>query len=141
MRPLDEWDSAYLKELVLSDETAGFEKKSALGFDSKKDATKSEIAKQVCAFANSGEGFLAFGFKDKDKGPAGLDAGVHGSVGNQSVKDWVEALIPKQHHPPIEGCEARFIRDTTHHQPDRGVLVIAVPLSERRPHWTREDET
>src|SRR6201995_4310988 len=130
MRPLDEWDAAYLDEVATMDETASLEKKSSLGFDQKKELTKAEIAKQVCAFANSGEGYIAFGFKDKDKGPAWLDDGIDEYVGKQAGKDWVEALIPKQHQPPIEGCEARFIRHPMHHMPGKGVLVVAVPLSE-----------
>ena len=140
MRPLNEWDADYLDEVAASDETGNLEKKASIGFDPKKDATKAEIAKQVCAFANSGEGFIAFGFKDKDKMGAGLDGGVSDMVGTQTIKDWVEGVIPKQHDPPIEGCEARFLHHPTIHQPDKGVLVIAVPLGERRPHRTRNDE-
>lgn len=133
MRPLSEWDSAYLDELVHHDETASFEKKAAEGL------TREKIAQGVCAFANSGEGFLAFGFKDEKAG-GGLDAGVHATKGRQPVKDWAEALIPTLHQPPIGGCEAKFIQHPTHHQPGCGVLVIAVPQSERRPHWTRDEE-
>jgi hypothetical protein len=114
------------------EETASFEKKAAEGL------TREKIAQGVCAFANSGEGFIAFGFKDEKAGN-GLDDGVPATKGRQPIKDWVGALIPMLHHPPIEGCEARFIRHDSHSQ-DRGVLVIAVPLSERRPHWTRDDE-
>lgn len=132
MRPLGEWDSAYLNELAHQNETAIFEKKAADGL------TREKIAQGVCAFANSGEGFLAFGFKDEKAG-GGLDTGVFATKGRQPIKDWAEALIPTLHQPPIEGCEARFIQHTSH-TPERGVLVIAVPLSERRPHWTRDDE-
>ena len=132
MRPLYEWDADYLDELAGQDETASFEKKAAEGL------TPQKIAQGVCAFANSGEGFIAFGFKEEKDG-GGLDAGVPATKGRQTVKDWAEALIPKLHQPPIEGCEARLIRHPTH-QPDRGVLVVAVPLSERRPHWTRDEE-
>src|SRR3954454_23871507 len=120
MRPLGEWDAAYLVELAHQDETASFEKKAAEGL------TREKIAQGVCAFANSGEGYIAFGFKDEKAG-GGLDAGVPAAKGRQPIKDWVEALIPTLHHPPIEGCEAQFIQHASHDQ-DHGVLVIAVPL-------------
>ena len=133
MRSLYEWDADYITELGSQEETATFEKKAADGL------TREKIAQGVCAFANSGEGFMVFGMKD-EKGGGGLDAGVLATKGRQPIKDWVEALIPKLHQPPIEGCEARFIQNPMHHQPDRGVLVVAVPLSERRPHWPKDVE-
>jgi len=133
MRPLNDWDVAYLDELAGQKETANFERKASDGL------TKEKIAQGVCAFANSGEGYMVFGFRDEKAG-GGMDEGVPATKGRQPIEDWAEALIPTLHQPPIEGCEARFIRHPAHHQPDRGVLVIAVPLSERRPHWTRDDE-
>lgn len=132
MRPLDEWDADYLDELIPRDETTNFEKKASEGF------VKEKIAQGVCALANSGGGFMAFGYKDEKAGN-GLDAGVLSMKGRQLMKDWVEALIPKLHQPPITGCEARFIQHDSH-TTDRGVLVIAVPLSERRPHWVKEND-
>ena len=133
MRPLNDWDLAYLDELAGQEETASFEKKAADGL------TREKIAQGVCAFANSGEGFVVFGMKDEKAG-GGFDGGVQATKGDQPVKDWAEALIPKLHQPPIVGCEARFIHHPSHHPSNRGVLVIAAPLSERRPHWTQGEE-
>jgi len=133
MRSLSQWDAEYLDELAGQKETASFERKASDGL------TKEKIAQGVCAFANTGEGFMVFGLKDEKAG-GGLDDGVPAVKGRQPIEDWAEALIPVLHQLPIEGCEARFIHHPTYHQPDRGVLAIAVPLSERRPHWCRHDD-
>ena len=132
MRPVENWDPDYLLEIAASTETARLEKKASAKFDlSKKADLKEEIAKQVCAFANSGGGFLIFGI-DKN---GNLDGGVETKVGKLPVKEWVEAEIPTLVLPATHGCEARLIVRPQHHAPDRGVLVISIPLSDLRPHW------
>jgi hypothetical protein len=130
--PLPDWDAAYLDEIDRLDEGADLDKKQAEGL--KQD----EIAKQACAFANAGGGYVVFGIKDAKHG-RGFDDGVPAHVGRggrEPVKAWIEALIPKLHEPPIVGCEARFIRRPAH-APDRGVLVLYIPTSENRPHWVK----
>jgi Putative DNA-binding domain len=132
LRVLDDWDSAYLEEIDGMDEGGDLDKKQAAGF------TAEEIAKQVCGFANAGGGFVVFGMKDAKHG-RGFDAGVPammGKGGREPVKSWVEGIIPKQHEPPIVGCQARLIQRPGQ-PPDRGVLVLYIPPSERRPHWVK----
>jgi hypothetical protein len=127
LRPLSEWDDAYLDEVDATEESGELEKKGSAGL---KRAT---IAKQVCAFANAGGGFVVFGLKDRKAG-GGLDKGVN-EVGNTTIK--ALELIPKLHEPAILGCEALFIRRNGHHQRGKGVLVLAIPSSVRRPHWVK----
>jgi hypothetical protein len=133
--PLEEWDSSYLQQIAQPGEKSDLEKKSSQSFDlttdSAKKKTRAELAKQVCAFANSGGGFLVYGIADA----GGLDRGVDSSIGRQGVKAWVEAEIPKLLQPPVVTCEAKFIQIPNVHSGDRGALVIAINLSERRPHW------
>jgi hypothetical protein len=134
MHPLlAEWDEKYIREIAAPGESADLEKKSAALLDpvGDKKATKEELAKQVCAFANSGPGFLVYGAVDT----GGLDAGVLDLVDRQPIKAWVEAIIPTLLYPPINNCEAKFIQVPGHHAADRGVVVVAIPLSDHRPHW------
>lgn len=131
--PLGEWDESIILSVATPDETAEVEKKAAAKFDlagNKRD-TRDEIAKQVCAFANSGGGYLVFGIDRTGK----LDAGIAGLVGTTPTKDWVEAEIPRLLSPNLHGCEARFISIAAHHGGGHGVLVIAIPSSNLRPHW------
>jgi Putative DNA-binding domain len=133
LRPLNEWDDAYLSEIDASDEKALLEKKQSAGFN------PDIIAKQVCAFANAGGGFIVFGMKDKKDG-GGLDSGIPGSKGREPIKAWVEKQIPDLHEPPIVGCEARLIERLGCHVSGNGLLVIHVPSSDRRPHWVKASE-
>lgn len=129
MRDLNEWDRDYVLSKVAEPESSVFERKASTSLND-----KTEIAKQVCAFSNAGEGYLVYGVTADGK----LDEGVPNKVGKGSredIKDWIEGLIPKQHHPPIIGCEARFMH-FDEHADGRGVLVVRIPLSDRRPHWT-----
>tara|TARA_R110002049_G_scaffold308493_1_gene512695 strand:+ start:535 stop:1446 length:912 start_codon:yes stop_codon:yes gene_type:complete len=142
MLQLADWDENYLLNDVLSaNESATLEKKSADKFTLKNDGTpnaetKSELAKQVSAFANSGGGFLVYGITDDGV----LDAGVPSQIGNQPIKDWIEASIPKLLVPDLTSCEAKTIIVSGHHNENRCVLVIAIPLSDGRPHWVVNDE-
>jgi hypothetical protein len=139
--PLDDWDPDYLDQIAAAEETAWVEKKSYLKWNLSAPTTKretlAEIAKQVCAFANSGDGFLVFGIGDTTKQ---LDQGIEPLVGQQTVKSWVEAVIPNLLTPQVTACQARFIEKPGFHQAGRGVLVIQIPLSESRPHWHTTNE-
>jgi hypothetical protein len=143
MESLDNWNQEYVTTTVrLEDESAMLEKKSSGKFSltakgHPDGATKDELAKQVAAFSNSGDGFLVYGIDDDKKT---LDAGVPILIGTQPTKDWVEAIIPKLVYPSVSGCEAKMVQVAGHHASGMGVLVIAVPLSEQRPHWVGPNE-
>lgn len=138
MHPLADWNADYVRdELVKSHETSEFEFKSSEKFNLNTNGrvsadTRQEIAKQVSAFSNSGRGYLIFGVDDDGH----LDDGVPHLIGGQPIKDWTEAIIPQLVFPEVTSCEARHIAVPKHHSNDRGVLVISIPLSDRRPHWT-----
>lgn len=137
MRRLGDWDEDYiLNNIMLAEESNMIEKKACQKFSlnnkQKPDGgTKEELAKQVSAFSNSGSGFIVYGITDEKT----LDEGVPIAVGDQSTKDWVEAIIPNLVSPSTIGCQAKIIRVANHHKDDKAILVVSVPLSERRPHW------
>lgn len=135
--PIGEWDAAYVQQLLAEAETLDLEKKAREKFDpvSARNSTLAELAKQVCAFSNSGLGYLVYGVTDK----GGLDAGVpEVASGNQPSKAWVEQVIPQHVFPPVHGCQARHIPIPGHHAAGMGVLVVEIPLSDQRPHWVTE---
>jgi hypothetical protein len=132
MLPIEEWDEKYVIEQVAKfSESENLERK-----ESTKAKDRETIAKSICAFSNGGDGMLVFGFLDAKSG-GGLDEGVEQFNGREPIDSWANALIPKLHHPPIENCRARFIPIATMGT-GRGVLVIQVPLSDRRPHWSTQ---
>jgi hypothetical protein len=132
MRPIEEWDEEYVVgDIANLAESENFERK-----ESAKVRDRETLAKAICAFANAGDGILAFGVRDARSG-GGLDDGVEQLNGREPIDSWVNALIPKLLHPPIENCRARFIPISTLGR-GRGVLAVQVPLSDRRPHWSTE---
>lgn len=135
--PLHEWNAEQVLEAAKADESLTVEKKAKEKFDPQGDkkGTKQELAKQVCAFSNSGHGFLLYGVADAGE----LDAGVEEvGAGTQTSKAWVEQVIPTLLQPPAHGCQVRHIHVPGHHAPGPGVLVVEVPLSTFRPHWVQE---
>jgi hypothetical protein len=137
MRPLEEWDEDYIDNVIrTADESAWLEKKASAKFvlttrGQPDDDTKQELAKQVSAFSNAGQGHLVYGIDDINKT---IDAGVPEFIGRQPVKAWIEQVVPTLVFPPICQCVAQWIHLPAN-DPGRGVLVVSIPLSERRPHW------
>ncbi len=140
MLELREWDEDYVQsEIAKPGEHRQVKKKAAAAFGTNRSGkvngdTLEEIAKQISAFANASHGFLVFGIAN-DGQP---DAGVPIAIGRQPTNEWVEAIAPNLVTPPLHGCEARLIR-MNHHDPDHALLVISIPLSDGRPHWTDND--
>jgi hypothetical protein len=127
MRPIDEWDQAYvLSEVQNAQESEKFERKASVAL-----SDRESLAKEICAFANAGEGTLVFGLMDG----GGLDAGVDEHVGREPVQSWAEKVIPTLHYPPVTNCQVRFL-PISDLGSRRGILAIRVPLSDKRPHWS-----
>jgi hypothetical protein len=131
--PLREWDEAHLRSLASIPESLTLEKKASAKFDPAGDrtGTKEELAKQVCAFANAGDGFLVYGIEKTGT----FDTGVTDRVGTQTAKEWCEAVIRDAVRPLVHGFEAKFINIPGVHAAGQGVLVVYIPLSDYRPHW------
>lgn len=138
MEDISNWDADYLtNEILPLVENVSVEKKAEgkFSFNTSKKVdgeTTAELAKQVSGFANSGTGFIVYGITNDNK----LDVGVPKLIGRQPIKDWVEAVIPKLVYPELTTCQAREISVPGHHTVNRCVLIVQVPLSDRRPHWT-----
>lgn len=140
MEPISQWDADYVRTVVLPDvENVSLEKKASEKFalttrDKLNGDSQAELAKQICGFANSGDGFIVYGITDDNE----LDAGVLNKVGGQSTKDWIEANAARLVYPPLTSIQAREIEIPGCHQLGHCVLAVSVPLSERRPHWVTE---
>jgi hypothetical protein len=100
----------------------------------------SELAKQLCAFANTGGGRIIYGMKnagDVDNG------GVARSVkGNRSTKEWLEDVIPVLTDCEIIGCNVYEITPKPSNSAiarDKSLYVVDVPESDRAPHQSKRD--
>jgi hypothetical protein len=104
--------------------------------DSKKrEDHLASIRRTVCAMANSGGGFLLFGIRDRNQNVANPEDRIAGiPVGGDLLRDFGHKVADLQ--PPI------FFEATP--QPlllpqdaSKGIFVVRIPESQRRPHLVR----
>jgi predicted HTH transcriptional regulator len=100
MRPLVDWDEsdliAFIRDEVQESLTLDYKRSLSLGRSS---AQRSELSKDVSAFANSEGGMLIYGIEEDGHVPVALDAGVDRT---QITKEWLESVLKTNVHPIIE---------------------------------------
>lgn len=86
------------------------------------DGKKSEISKDVSAFANSAGGVILYGMKEVDHFATELDEGFDPTA---ITKEWLEDVIQGRIHPRIDGVHINPIQLTTR---STGNVVYAVTI-------------
>lgn len=104
-------------------------KQSAV-FDKTVDAVRTDLAKDVSAFANSDGGVIVFGIIEQDHIPQSRDSGVDHKKWN---RERIEAVINANISPRMDGIEIQQIPLNA----DRSAYMIRVPKSSRGPHQER----
>lgn len=102
-----------------------FKRAESLDFLEKK---KSEIAKDVSAFANSDGGFIVYGIKEENH----VAESVSFIDGSQYTKEWLEQIIQTRISRKIPGLRIypiRFENDIK-----KSVYVVKIPISSMSPH-------
>ncbi len=109
MKPVAEWDEAYLMSLPVGEfdwlETKGRRSLDLTIPTVSESAVLETISKEVSAFANSGGGTLVYGLADPKPGETEWhvdDGGVSVLVKKNETKEWMETIIPNQMDPPLE---------------------------------------
>jgi hypothetical protein len=108
-------------------ESISLEYKASPAIDKKDDNKKTEMARDVSAFANADGGQIVYGMTEKDHEPAGLDNGVDG---NAYPEIWFEQVLQQHITPPIPGLRIRHIPLTK----PMVAVVIEVPATKADPH-------
>jgi|GEM_PF-3344562 len=109
---LHEWDEQYLLSLIQHEvqENIHLDYKACDALNSKADAKKGELSKDVSAFANSDGGIIIYGMiegkGDKKHLPEKLDTGFY--PGNIS-KEWIESVINSNIQRRISGIKIHLI--------------------------------
>lgn len=103
----------------------------ASGALGKKDEKKSEIVKDVSAFANSDGGIIIYGLTEENHRPKEFDF----VDGNVFTKEWLENII-HQVQPHIEGIIIYPIRNDGNIE--QSIYVVKIPRSEKAPHMARD---
>jgi hypothetical protein len=91
------------------------------------DKGRSEISKDVSAFANSDGGVIIYGIAEEDHKPSRMDGGVDHK---EWTKERLEDIIQSNVAPRLEGLRISQIQLNV----ERSVYVVSVPRSERGPH-------
>lgn len=128
MKPPSDWDESDLLRLIEigAEETLSLDWKEA-GALSKSDGAKSEIAKDVSAFANSDGGSVVYGIREDDQ-PPHKAAELSPIDPTQFPPEWLENVITSRIKPPIQNLRIQPVNLTTRH-PGKVAYVVYVPKS------------
>ncbi len=91
---------------------------------------KAELAKDICAFANSQGGYLIIGIEERQGKPVHPPCGTERMLERQKVEEWVEQVI-------ISNVAQRVLTDIkaiSIPNSDLCIIVVHVPMSIRMPH-------
>lgn len=91
---------------------------------------KAELAKDVCAFANSQGGYLVIGVEERRGKPVHPPCGTGRMLERQKVEEWTEQVINSN----IAQRVITNIKVISIPHSDLCILVIHVPVSIRMPH-------
>lgn len=94
------------------------------------DGKKSEISKDVSAFANSAGGVLVYGIVEVGHVPVRLDEGFDP---NYLSKEWLEQVINSRIQRKVDGIRINPV-DLPKTHPGKVAYVVVVPQSSRAPH-------
>lgn len=104
----------------------------AAGALSKDDKKKTEIAKDVSAFANSDGGIIVYGIEEQEHKAHALSY----IDGNTYTKEWLEQVIQDNIQRRIEGLEIFPIRDNG--DITKSMYIVKIPRSSNTPHMSAD---
>ena len=104
----------------------------AAGALSKDDKKKTEIAKDVSAFANSDGGIIVYGIEEQEYKAHALSY----IDGNTYTKEWLEQVIQDKIQRRIEGLEIFPIRDNG--DITKSIYIVKIPRSSNTPHMSAD---
>ena len=131
MRQPWEWNETDLQSLIRD----GVQESLSLDYKqsdslSRSDGKKTELSKDVSAFANSAGGTIVYGMVERDQLPTELDQGFDPK---DISREWLEQVINSRIQPRIDGIRIKSV-DLTSTHPGRVAYVVSVPQSLRAPH-------
>lgn len=102
------------------------------GSISKEDKKRTEITKDVSAFANSDGGIIIYGLSEKDHYKPGTFSYIDGNIFS---KEWLENVI-NLIQPRIDGVKIHPIR--IDNDLSKSIYIVKIPRSEHAPHMARD---
>jgi len=130
-----EWNESELLQLIADQvtESVSLDYKESAALQ-KTDGKKTELSKDVSAFANSAGGVLIYGIQEDGHVPVALDNGLDPS---DISKEWVEQVINSRIERRIDGIRIRQVA-LSGTRSGRVAYVVVVPASTRAPHMASD---
>ncbi len=100
--------------------------------EKRKQELPAELGKQVSGFANSGGGYILFGFDDKTHAFQSCEQ----AVGRQRMKEFIVTMVQQSVEPLMHGVQVHRIPFTN--DPEQSVFVVVIPDSPSAPHQCSE---
>jgi predicted HTH transcriptional regulator len=136
MRPLQEWDEAFLDQHFVQGK---IQESNALDYKDSRSLSKAdtkELCKDTSAFANAGGGMIIYGISEDEHEPTGIDQGTDRTA---ITKEWIEDVLTSNIRPKIEDLEIAMVP-----LPSKGSNQVAVVLrmgqaTAMAPHQNEKD--
>lgn len=93
------------------------------------DSRRNELAKDICAFANSAGGIIIIGIAEENHKPHHIDDGVDTRLAS---KEAIESALQARITPRVDGMSIKEIPNPE--QPFFSYFVLGIPRSMRAPH-------
>jgi hypothetical protein len=136
MKDPSEWAKADLNDLVQNDvqEDLHLDYKQSRAL-ARTDECRTELSKDVAAFANSDGGRIIYGIAERGHHPENVDNGVDAT---ELSREWLEQVISSNIQPKIDGLRIYPIPLPAKGS-DRVAYIIDIPQSKSRaPHQSRD---
>ena len=144
MKPVAEWDEAYILSLPVG-EFDWLEVKGRRSLDLTlpnvaESAVLETLSKELSALANSGGGTLVYGLSDPKPGDVEWhvdNGGVAVGVKRNGTREWLETVIPHQMEPALERFNVYAVPPSAPQSQigaGRALFVIEIPDSQQAPH-------
>jgi predicted HTH transcriptional regulator len=136
MKDAKDWDETYLLQLIKvgEQESLTLDYKASAGL-AKTDKCRSDLSKDVSAFANSAGGFLVYGMLENKHVPTSIDVGVDRNV---ITKEWFESVIKSVIRSVIDDLVIKQI-DLPSKGPDKVAYVVQIAqATSRAPHQAND---
>lgn len=120
-------DKKKILNLIKREEGTKLDFKQKLDLDV--DSTRKELAKDICAIANSkgGRGYIIIGIEDKTKNIIGIDNS------NAFTEEQIQQIVSSRCEPPIP------ISVDVLEMEDKKIAIITIYDSDHKPHQFREN--
>jgi len=90
------------------------------------------IRRTACSMANTGDGFILFGVKDRGIAVEALEDRITGiPIGGDLLREFGNKIVAVQPEIYFEAVPRVLLKPT---EPSKGVFVVYIPQSQRRPH-------